>query len=748
MNAELSLRLNRAYRLVEQDQLEEAQRCCHQVLAALPQSVEALVLAANIARRMGNPHLALDTLIHAKSLARDNATIHLELGAALESLEKRDGAIEAYRRALQLDGSLVEAAINLAAIFQDLDDLDEALACCDQAVAAAPDLALAHFNRATVLRDLARIDEALTELNLAIEIDPTDPRAQAELATCHLLRSNYAAGWAALEARDQLANQNRDHYTVPLYNGGSLVGKSIVVHGEQGVGDEILFASCLPEILRHAGKCIVVCDPRLQSLYARSFPDAVIYGHQRRQDRTPPAIREVFDLQTSCSRLPYFLRARREHFPAGKAYLVPDAMAVEAWQQRYAELGEGLKIGVSWRAGGVPRERRKRTTHLDQWAALLQTKGCQFIDLQYGDTQPEIEELHQSHGLTIHRFTEGDPLLDMDEFAAKVAALDLVISVGNATVHTAGSLGVETWALLPKVPIWRWGLTGERCAWYDSVRLYRQTDWHEWDPVFAQVAKNLRQRAGITTPARPLDNSSAATSKKVEPVTLSAAPVALDPRKQQAADTVKRLGIQEALQQADQQRAAGAWQDAEPLLREILLHAPRHADAFNLLGLTLAATGRVDEGIEFLQKAITICPKEAAYQFNLGSLLMNLNRLSAASNACRKACQLRPQFYQAQLNLGVIEAQLGDLDAARTALLAAARIDPQSGDPLVNLAIALRAAGHLDEAKRCVVAALASDPHHGLAKQISAELGNAAPSPLPLNTPNWNAASTPAARNH
>src|SRR5439155_18701684 len=117
--------------------------------------------------------------------------------------------------------------------------------------------------------------------------------------------------------------------------------------------------------------------------------------------------------------------------------------------------------------------------------------GAQFVNLQYGDVAAEIAAARERFGVTIHDWPDADPLVDLDAFAAKVAALDLVISVGNATVHIAGALGVKTWAILPLLPAWRWMLAGEQSVWYPSVRLFRQTQRGEWADVFEKIHNEL-----------------------------------------------------------------------------------------------------------------------------------------------------------------------------------------------------------------------------------------------------------------
>ena len=142
---------------------------------------------------------------------------------------------------------------------------------------------------------------------------------------------------------------------------------------------------------------------------------------------------------------------------------------------------------------GKASEKRLRSTVLEQWTALFSVPGVHFINLQYGDCSGELREAAEKLGVTIHHWEDADPLKDLDGFAAQVSALDLVISVDNATVHMAGALGVPVWTLLPFACDWRWMREYEDTPWYKTVRLFRQSSQGDWDKVFERVASYLRQ---------------------------------------------------------------------------------------------------------------------------------------------------------------------------------------------------------------------------------------------------------------
>jgi hypothetical protein len=133
-----------------------------------------------------------------------------------------------------------------------------------------------------------------------------------------------------------------------------------------------------------------------------------------------------------------------------------------------------------------------RSTNLLQWQEVISIPRVHFINLQYGDCSEEIRELIEQRGIRIHSWQDADQLRDLDDFAAQVAGLDLVISIDNTTAHMAGAVGRPVWCLLPHVANWRWMLDRGDSPWYPTMRLFRQSRQHDWEGVFGAVAEELR----------------------------------------------------------------------------------------------------------------------------------------------------------------------------------------------------------------------------------------------------------------
>jgi hypothetical protein len=356
-----------------------------------------------------------------------------------------------------------------------------------------PDFIEAINNLGYIYREKRQFDEARTWYKKALDLDPENADAHFGLAVLDLSMGHLQEGWEGYEWRLRLGGAQVLNLPQPVWDGSTLRGKKLFVCPEERVGDEIMFASCLPEVISQAALCITECDERLVPLYERSFPGAKIV--KRSSGTGYPGDLPPADFGIAIGSLPRFLRPDISSFPRHKKYFVADEKNVEDWKSRYRIMGEGLSIGISWRGGSRPDEIRARSTALEQWAGLFAVPGVHFVSLQYGDCREELKRTEEQLRMRIHQWEDGDPLKDLDGFAAKLAALDLVISVDNPTVHMAGALGVPAWLLLPSACDWRWMQDFEDTPWYESVRLFRQEKPGEWEGVFERVLNALRESA-------------------------------------------------------------------------------------------------------------------------------------------------------------------------------------------------------------------------------------------------------------
>lgn len=478
--------------------LQRAAAAFRAALAAEPDCAEAHVNLGVVLRQAGALEEALAHLRRAYALAPEGEGAFRNLMLALLEADLCEEARETAAAAKQRNPTSFEAHLFLGMAHQRLHEPQRALACYEAASSLRSGEAELYMQRAIALQDLGRLDQALADFERAAALDPQLPFLALCRALARLLAGDYARGWDDYEARKEVNTFPRRPVRFPEWDGSSLAGRTILVYGEQGLGDEILFASVLPEVLARAQHCILECEPRLASLFARSFPRASVYAAA--PDRALPeeiAARRI-DCEIAAGSLPRFFRRRREDFPRHTGYLEADRERVARWRERLSELGPGFKVGISW-TGGVRRTKRAlRSIPLERWLPILAAPQTRFVSLQYTpEAGAEVAELYARHAIHIAHWHEA--IEDYEETAALVCALDLVVSVCTAVVHLAGALGRPVWVMVPFSPEWRYGIAGEAMPWYPSVRLYRQPAYGEWEPVIATVAAELRRLVATAT---------------------------------------------------------------------------------------------------------------------------------------------------------------------------------------------------------------------------------------------------------
>jgi tetratricopeptide (TPR) repeat protein len=712
--------LQRAVELFNANKFAEAADVAEQVLVADPKNVHALRIIGVAARKAKEFSRAGRLLDSAIQLSPAHAVLYFERGLTWLEQNRHREAYECFLQSTRIDPKFQPAFVNVSAILEQQERVEEAMQWARHAADLKPNCFLAQYNLANTLRECGRVSDAIVHYNRAAELSPEYAKARWNLGISHVLLGHFDEAWPLFELREVAEEVKLDKYTQPRWDGSPLTGKTIVVHAEQGVGDEVLFASCFPEVISQAGKTILVCEQRLLKLFARSFPTATVHGWARRKDWSPMPIAEPVDFQIPAGSLPLHFRKSAESFPQRESFLIADSGLVAGWKRRFASLGDGLKIGVSWRAGGKANEGRKRTIPLTKWQEILTAPHVHFVNLQYSDSSDDLAEIKSQFGVQVHDWEQGDPLVDMDSYAAKVAALDLVISVGNAAVHLAGALGTPAWTMLPRVPSWRWMVTGEVSPWYSSVRLFRQPRRREWQPVIRQIAARLRDvsqvAADSATPEMRRQQILAVMPQNEPP---EAAPIAVPQNRSDDWLDPNDLGSRQPLQiiQAFQQKADAAieskdWATAEHAFREILQVTPRHLFAHAGLGRVALETGRTDLAIRSYQRALNVYEPHAVNHAQLAAALLDAERNEEALAHAARAMAIDPKSTIVQLLLArAFQAVQRHSDALAVFELLL-HTTPEEVDVIAARCRSLVGVGRLDEALRTLKSHrhLTSDP--------------------------------------
>jgi Flp pilus assembly protein TadD len=426
--------------------------------------------------------------IYRRVLARDPDhadALHL-LGMVAYQTGRIPLALELIRKAIAVHPSAASYHSNLGNVLQAQDDLEEAAASYRRALALKPGLPEVHVNLGNVLQALGDVNSALREFRRALALKADLPEARVAEAMALLLQGDFAAGWEDFEARWQTRDYDTPMraYPQPLWDGQSLASGRLLVWGEQGVGDEIMFAGLVPDVVRAGNSLVLECDRRLVPLFERSFPNvSVVSSYDPERDR---------ELQVAAhlpsGSLPRIFRANHNAFAATTApYLAADPAERERFRDGYA--GGKPAVGLAWHTRSEKKGRR-RSMDLSFFAPLFEIPGLRWVSLQYGDPAL-LESQVRTAGAPVLIDRSVDQFADIDRFAAQVAAMDLVMTIDNSAAHLAAALGVPTWLLLPFAPNWRWQLGTSVSPWYPTMRIFRQSNFGGWDSVLHDVRAAL-----------------------------------------------------------------------------------------------------------------------------------------------------------------------------------------------------------------------------------------------------------------
>jgi len=467
-------------------------RACRDVLQRAPGHREAELLLADGLIRSGDGQGALDAVRGLLLQAPDLAPAWLLFAQACTLIGDRVTAEAAFRRCLQLAPDDATAFNGLGTLHLDNDEPEASLAYFRQALALQPQLPEPRKNLALALARLDRDAEAEATFQDMRHRSPGFRQGLMDFGIFLLSREFYGSGWDLYESRwGSGVYAERDWgLGLPRWDFGALGGRHLLAWGEQGLGDQILHGTMLPDLAaRCGGRLTVSVTDRLVPLFARSLAhlgcDVVAHG----------AV-VAADVQVPFGSLGRWLRRGPEDFPAGALagrYLRADAGVTAGLRAAYQAAAPGCRImGLSWRSGN-PQLGSAKSVALSQLAPLFALPGISWVSLQYGDAGAEIA----ASGLPLRVDAGVDGLVDFDRQASQVAALDGVVSVSNTTVHLAAALGVGVDVLLPKGRgrLWYWPGSGRGSRWYGAARLWRQNTNGDWEGLVQDLCEDLAGRA-------------------------------------------------------------------------------------------------------------------------------------------------------------------------------------------------------------------------------------------------------------
>lgn len=470
--------------------LQDAEAGYRGVLKHDPKNHDALHLLGTIVAQKGKAEEGIGLIERALAVAPSSVEAHFNLANIFTRLSRLADAERHFRAAFDLRPSHADAANGVGGVLLRTARYDEAETWLNKALSLNPSSVSALNNMGSLMDAAGRFDETLGFYDRALAADPNDADAHQFKALALLVRGRLAEGWAEYAWRFKRITAFHGRFPFPIWKGEPLTGRKILVWTEQGIGDEILIASMIPDLLRMGARVVLLCSARLVDLFARSFPDLDLIP----VGGAPAHSGVIADVafQASMSDLGLQLRPSLDAFPPASAYLTTDPARTDALREKYKRAaGTDRLIGLSWRSK-VPDGNTDKSIPLTQWAALLRAPGCTFVNLQYGDTAAEVAAVERDLGVRILTDRDVNPLGDIGPFAAQVAALDHVVTVSNTTAHVAGGLGVPASVLIPANSgrLWYWFLERTGSPWYPSLRLFRQQR-SGWEQTLNEVVSAL-----------------------------------------------------------------------------------------------------------------------------------------------------------------------------------------------------------------------------------------------------------------
>jgi Flp pilus assembly protein TadD len=473
-----------------------------QALALEPDDPKVLFALGNTACQMGQSGVAEQFFrrVLVQDPCRTEAIVNLS--NLLRANGQFDAAIALLIPAVSREPRAAELQLTLGSAWRERGDLDRAKLHYQAAMIARPDYAAALANLADLLCDEGQRDVARTLYDKALLVEPKNAQARMNRAILHFLNGDLKDAWRDYAARTEVpgkvpvvAGERR----LAAWNGENLRKKRLLVRSEQGVGDQILFASLIPDLKARAdadgGSVVLECEPRLQTLFARSFPGVTVKpAALKRMNGVPVAdygwLKSVggVNATTLMGTLPRYLRGRMEDFPEPHTFLVPDADETARWKEIF---GPGA-VGICWRSGKLGGHRSIGFAALEQWGAFLRDTDATLVSVQYDARPDEIAELERISGKTIIVPQGIDQKNELDRAASLMAALSLVIGAPTAVACLSAAVGTRTLKLLYGQS---WTAMGRDYEPFlpscQCVTPRRQGDWAD---VFNQ-AKRLTRRS-------------------------------------------------------------------------------------------------------------------------------------------------------------------------------------------------------------------------------------------------------------
>ncbi|MBI2254251.1 MAG: tetratricopeptide repeat protein [Proteobacteria bacterium] len=599
--------------------LDEVEDCVNRALGQKPGHVRAMVMRERVASARGDAA--------AQAAAQDALMTSVKEGdaAVIRDLKEMYSWCDAVKETtpylneyllLHPDDAEAESALMQTVICDG--DFEEAQRMIEKLAAQFPDKPQLHVSRVLNLFRLGKIDEALPQMN------------------CR---------WGRNQAGMKL------DFPCPEWKGEEIRDGKLAIYAEQGVGDHVMYAGHMIPVRKRANHIVFEVSARQTSLFQRSFPDFEVIdrgslpAHWRKDE---------VKAKIAAGDVAYVMGEDFRNLPGRDGFLIPHPMLLRDLRKKYQARFPGkILIGISWRSGNRDSA-AVRSLELENWLPILSNSNCAFVSLQYGDTSRDIAQMKEEFGIDVLHDPSVEPMGNMDPFTAQVAAMDMVVSVDNSTIHYAAALGKPVWAMLPINSDWRWLTEGDRSIWYNSLLLLRQRKDDTWEGLVEKVGHML-------------------------------ANVNSDELHQAHVGMLKRCA--ETLQQF------GRTSETEDYCRMLLAEDAYKDIALHGIAISALNVGKAEDAVGILSRAVELAPDRPELRAELAVALDAAGQSVQAERLARETLRQRGDSEPALIAMGRILMRQDRFDEATDYFARVLRMKPDHIPSRVRLAKLLGAQG-------------------------------------------------------
>lgn len=472
--------------------IDNAEQLYRSVLMVIPNHFQAMFRLGTLLSGKKKYYEALYRLDRACRINRKNELALSNRGMVLSVLGHHDEALIDYERALAIDRTNHVTLANMGVTLEHLERYTEALEVFDQSLALEPESAVTHHSRGVTLYRLGRIEEAIKACDETIRLMPDHHQAHYNRGLSKLFSGDLKGGFEDCEAalRDPTIRKPLfGPFKTPQWDGTDFTGKTLMLTGEQGIGDTFHFMRFVPHAMAYGGNVVLAVHELARPLY--QAPEGLkILKHGETSPR--------FDLQCPLMSLPHRLGMTDPPPPPLPLDWYTHHDLIQKWSARMGGHSH-LRVGLCWAGNPGHRHDKDRSIPLEKLAFITKAKGVQFYGLQKEirpDDLKALKALPQIDNL-------GNEFTSFRDTAAAIANIDLMITVDTSVAHLAASLDTPTWVLLPAFGTdWRWQRERTDSPWYPSMRLFRQKERGNWDRVMQQVKHDIETLAGTERPVK------------------------------------------------------------------------------------------------------------------------------------------------------------------------------------------------------------------------------------------------------